>query len=72
MKIALVTGGSSGIGKEIVLSLLNNNYNVAVTGRSMDKLIESYKEISNEHLHFIETNVMQIEKYQDVIYSVCE
>jgi short-subunit dehydrogenase len=72
MKVALVTGGSSGIGKEIVLSLLKNNYNVAVTSRSMDKLINSYKEISNEHLHFIETDVMQIDKYQDVIYSVCE
>jgi NAD(P)-dependent dehydrogenase (short-subunit alcohol dehydrogenase family) len=72
MKTALVTGGSSGIGKEIVLSLLKNNYNVAVTGRSMDKLIDSYKEISNDHLHFIETNVSQIEKYQDVIYSVVE
>jgi 3-oxoacyl-[acyl-carrier protein] reductase len=72
MKVALVTGGSSGIGKEIVLSLLKSNYNVAVTSRSMDKLIDSYKEISNEHLHFIETDVMQINKYQDVIYSVCE
>jgi NAD(P)-dependent dehydrogenase (short-subunit alcohol dehydrogenase family) len=72
MKVALVTGGSSGIGKEIVLSLLKSNYNVAVTGRSMDKLINSYREISNEYLHFIETDVMQIEKYQDVIYSVVE
>jgi NAD(P)-dependent dehydrogenase (short-subunit alcohol dehydrogenase family) len=72
MKVALVTGGSGGIGKQIVLDLIKNNYNVAVTGRSMDKLIESYKGISNEHLHFIETDVMQINKYNEVIYSVVE
>jgi NAD(P)-dependent dehydrogenase (short-subunit alcohol dehydrogenase family) len=32
MKTALVTGGSGGIGKEIVLSLLKNNYNVISCG----------------------------------------
>lgn len=72
MKVALVTGGSGGIGKQIVLDLIKNNYNVAVTGRSMNKLLESFEGMSMEHLHFIETDVMQIDKYQDVIYSVCE
>ena len=72
MKIALVTGGSTGIGKEIVLSLLKNNYKVAVTGRSIDKLLINYSGISMEHLHFIETDVMQVDKYQSVIYSVVE
>jgi len=72
MKTALVTGGSGGIGKQIVLDLIKNGYNVAVTSRNMDNLINSYKDISNEHLHFIETDVMDINKYQDVIYSVVE
>ena len=72
MKVALVTGGSGGIGKQIVLDLIKNNYNVAVTGRSMNKLLESFEGMSMEHLHFIETDVMKIDKYQDVIYSVCE
>lgn len=72
MKTALVTGGSGGIGKQIVLDLIKNNYNVAVTGRNMDKLIESFKDTSNDHLHFIETDVMQVDKYQKVIYSVVE
>lgn len=76
MKVALVTGGSTGIGKEIVLSLLKNNYKVAVTSRSMDKLISEYSDYvkvnSMANLHFIETDVMQLEKYQDVIYSVVE
>jgi len=72
MKVALVTGGSSGIGKEIVLSLLKNGYSVAVTSRNMDKLIKNYADISMNNLHFIETDVMCIDKYQDVIYSVVE
>jgi NAD(P)-dependent dehydrogenase (short-subunit alcohol dehydrogenase family) len=72
MKVALVTGGSGGIGKQIVLDLIKNNYNVAVTGRSMDKLVESFKDSKKEHLHFIETDVMNINKYQDVISSVVE
>ena len=72
MKVALVTGGSGGIGKQIVLDLIKNNYNVAVTGRNMDKLLAAYEDINKEQLHFIETDVMQINKYQDVIYSVVE
>jgi NAD(P)-dependent dehydrogenase (short-subunit alcohol dehydrogenase family) len=72
MKTALVTGGSGGIGKQIVLDLIKNGYNVAVTGRSMDKLIKAYEGISMNNLHFIETDVMKIDKYQDVIYSVVE
>jgi NAD(P)-dependent dehydrogenase (short-subunit alcohol dehydrogenase family) len=72
MKVALVTGGSGGIGKQIVLSLIKDNYNVAVTSRNMNKLIESYKDISMERLYFIETDVMQIDKYKDVIYSVVD
>jgi len=72
MKVALVTGGSGGIGKQIVLDLIKNNYNVAVTGRSMNKLLESFKDYSMEHLHFIETDVMKLDKYQDVISSVVE
>ena len=38
----------------------------------MDKLINSYQDISMDHLHFIETDVVHLEKYQDVIYSVVE
>jgi NAD(P)-dependent dehydrogenase (short-subunit alcohol dehydrogenase family) len=72
MKVALVTGGSGGIGREIVLSLIKNNYNVAVTGRSMDKLLQSYKDVGLDRLHFIETDVMNIDKYKDVVYSVVE
>ena len=38
-KIALVTGASSGIGKEIVKHLLNEDITVYVASRSLDKMI---------------------------------
>jgi NAD(P)-dependent dehydrogenase (short-subunit alcohol dehydrogenase family) len=38
----------------------------------MDKLIESYKDHNMDNLHFIETDVMDINKYQDVVYSTVE
>ena len=72
MKVALVTGGSSGIGKEIVLSLLKDGYNVAVTGRSMDRLLNAFKDQDIHYLHFIEADCMDINKYQDIIYSIVE
>ena len=72
MKVALVTGGSSGIGKEIVLSLLKDGYNVAVTGRSMDRLLDAFKDQYKQCLHFIEADCMDITKYQDIIYSIVE
>jgi 3-oxoacyl-[acyl-carrier protein] reductase len=36
--VAIVTGASSGIGKEIVTELANNNYSVAMLSRSLDKM----------------------------------
>lgn len=39
-KTALVTGAGTGIGKAVALTLLNNNYNVVLTGRRQSKLEE--------------------------------
>jgi NAD(P)-dependent dehydrogenase (short-subunit alcohol dehydrogenase family) len=40
-KVAIITGGSSGIGKAIALSLANMNANVLITGRSEERLKET-------------------------------
>jgi NADP-dependent 3-hydroxy acid dehydrogenase YdfG len=40
MKKAIVVGASSGIGKELALLLANNQYQVGVTGRRTDLLLE--------------------------------
>lgn len=38
-KIALVTGGSSGIGREVATALSENQYTVLISGRSEEKLV---------------------------------
>ncbi len=43
--IAIVTGASSGIGKDIVKELAKRNYSVAMLSRSLDKMEEVIEEI---------------------------
>ena len=38
-----LTGGGSGIGKELAKILCDNGYNVIISGRRKDKLIETAK-----------------------------
>ena len=59
MKVALVTAGSGGIGKAIVETLLQNNYYVAVTSRSIIKLEETFEHIKSNRLLFLETNLIK-------------
>ena len=47
-KIALITGGSRGIGKAIALALAEEGVNVAITGRSKEKLKAVVQEIEQK------------------------
>ncbi|XP_066247068.1 farnesol dehydrogenase-like [Euwallacea similis] len=47
-KLAVVTGASYGIGEEIVRTLVKNGINVAGIARSVDKVQEIAKQLSNE------------------------
>ena len=47
-KVAIVTGGGSGIGKRSALALLRDGYSVAVAGRRVEAL-ESTKKEAGEH-----------------------
>ena len=44
-KIALITGGTSGIGLEVVKGLLKENYKLLVVGRNKNNIDEINKEI---------------------------
>lgn len=44
-QVAVVTGASSGIGKAICNSLINNNYNVIANGRSVKKVFKEHQNI---------------------------
>ena len=71
---ALVTGASSGIGLEIVRYLAEKKYNVILTARSEDKLIELSSEISkNYHVKadYIKCDLSKIDAPQ-MLYDFCE
>src|SRR5579863_1072815 len=46
-KIALVTGAGSGIGKAVALALMNDGYNVVLSGRRREPLEETAREGKN-------------------------
>lgn len=57
-KIALVTGGTSGIGKEIVLELLSKGCRVATCySKNEEYAIELEKEVNNDNLLIIKCDV---------------
>jgi NAD(P)-dependent dehydrogenase (short-subunit alcohol dehydrogenase family) len=70
MIVALVTGGSGGIGYDIVLSLIKEGYHVAVTSRSMERLATVFKDVNSNLIHFIENDLMDPTTYPNIINSV--
>lgn len=58
-KNIVLTGGSLGIGKETAKSLINKGANVLITGRSEERLINTFK---NKKLHVIEFDIGDIDK----------
>lgn len=55
-KVALVTGSSRGIGKEIAKSLVENNYIVYINGRNIESLKKTAHELHGE-VHVIECDL---------------
>lgn len=56
-KVAVVTGGATGIGKGCVLKFLEHGYRVAATGRRQEKLDELVREAGSENLICIQSDV---------------
>ena len=46
-KVALVTGGSRGLGKQCAISLVKEGVNVAICGRSKKTLDETVEELNS-------------------------
>jgi 3-oxoacyl-[acyl-carrier protein] reductase len=66
--VALVTGGSSGIGRAIAKSLVESGARVAITGRNKDRLTEVAKELGVHPIHAdvsVEANVLRT--YREVL-----
>lgn len=72
MKVALVTAGSGGIGKAIVEKLLENNFFVAVTSRSLVKLETVFSHIRSSRLLFLETDIVNTESCKKAVEDTIE
>lgn len=70
-KIALVTGGGSGIGRACAVTLGANGYHVIVTGRRMDALEESVADIGAQNASAIAADVTSAEEV-DALYEKIE
>ena len=70
-KVAWITGGGTGIGKELTLILAEKNYDVIISGRRKEKLIETAK-INKKKIHpipLVVKNPIQCKKVSEVIYK---
>ena len=56
-RVAVVTGGATGIGKGCVLKFLEHGYKVMTTGRRLDKLQELADEAKSDDLMFFQGDV---------------
>jgi 3-oxoacyl-[acyl-carrier protein] reductase len=74
-KIAVVTGGSRGIGREIVLSFLNQGATVYYLDLQQGEYLEEYQKIAKEHgadAFFKEANVADEDRVNQVFEEIAK
>lgn len=72
-KWIVVTGASSGIGKELVNVLINKNYNVVLTSRDLDKLssvVKSFENIERDKFALIPWDLSKLDSLKDYTKEV--
>src|SRR5690554_354586 len=75
-KVAIITGGNSGIGYGIAESLLKEGYYVAISSRSLQRADEAAKrlgaEAKQDHILALEVDVRSFESQQEAVEKVLE
>jgi NAD(P)-dependent dehydrogenase (short-subunit alcohol dehydrogenase family) len=76
-KVALITGGTKGIGYGIALSLMNEGMNVVVTSRDEDRALEAAAKLDKETTssvksYGIQADVRNLESQQKAVKQVVE
>lgn len=71
-KVAVVTGGSEGIGKALVELLLEKGALVATCGRNYDKLYQLQTAHAGRPLHIASADVSKETDCRNFIHSVCD
>ncbi len=72
-KIALITGATSGIGRATAITLSENNFDVIITGRRQELLVDLKKEIldkSSGKVHILHFDVRNKEEVDTAIDSL--
>ncbi|MEM8530242.1 MAG: SDR family NAD(P)-dependent oxidoreductase [Chloroflexota bacterium] len=69
-QIALITGGTGGIGKEVARGLASRNMHVTIVGRTRDKGQQAVRELRmathNEHIDFIQADLSLMRDVEQV------
>ena len=65
-KVAIITGGSKGLGKELVVDLVKEGYSIVTTARSNEELNNLKNEISSQFNREIQTLTGDLTKKDDV------
>ena len=66
-RVYLVTGGSRGIGHEVVRALLNEGASVATCARHLDELREAFSDLAPNRLLLCEADVRSAEEMDKVV-----
>ncbi len=74
-KIAFVSGATAGIGEAIAILLAENNFNLIISGRRIERLKQLKEKISKEfkvEVHILNFDVRVLKQVQDAIKSLSE
>lgn len=61
-KVALITGGASGIGLATARTLLEEGTTVVITGRTEEKLKDAAQELNNSNLYYYATDITSLDE----------
>lgn len=72
MQKALITGGSSGLGLETAKELLSMGYEVTITGRNTQKLVNAENKLNSSNLNWIANDISDLEQVETLASQIKE